>query len=271
MVFCDDPERQDWGVGWEEVQKGSDGLPGWLRGKETSCQWRRHRRPRFDAWVRKTSWRRKWQPAPVFLPGESLGRGAWWATVRESQRIGHDWAGKGLHMYTQVDSLHCTAELNTTLWCNYTPPRETASKAVSQGFRFWKSLPEPQKPSWQRRCSAGPYDPPDLCLVPSLSASGPSLSQVTSTRGLPHIQDWCSWPPAHLTLNPQGQTWVLPFSASNLPIPRVPLPSWSSLACRICLAFHSGSDYHPTCRGQGSYLHLGSRNGPLSILKSLKT
>ena len=27
------------------------------------------------------SWRRKWQPTPVFLPGESQGRGAWWAAV----------------------------------------------------------------------------------------------------------------------------------------------------------------------------------------------
>ena len=28
-----------------------------------------------------THWRRQWQPAPVFLPGESQGRGAWWASV----------------------------------------------------------------------------------------------------------------------------------------------------------------------------------------------
>ena len=26
-------------------------------------------------------WRRKWQPTPVFLPGESQGCGAWWAAV----------------------------------------------------------------------------------------------------------------------------------------------------------------------------------------------
>ena len=26
-------------------------------------------------------WRRKWQPTPVFLHGESQGRGAWWAAV----------------------------------------------------------------------------------------------------------------------------------------------------------------------------------------------
>ena len=31
-------------------------------------------RPKFDPWVRKIPWRRKWQPVPVFLPGESHGR-----------------------------------------------------------------------------------------------------------------------------------------------------------------------------------------------------
>ena len=30
----------------------------------------------FDPWVRKIPWRRKWQPTPVFLPGESQGRGS---------------------------------------------------------------------------------------------------------------------------------------------------------------------------------------------------
>ena len=38
--------------------------------------------PRFDPWVRKIPWRRAWQPTPVFLPGESLDRGAWWAAVK---------------------------------------------------------------------------------------------------------------------------------------------------------------------------------------------
>ena len=31
-------------------------------------------RPRFDPWVRKIPWRRKWQPTPVFWPGESHGQ-----------------------------------------------------------------------------------------------------------------------------------------------------------------------------------------------------
>ena len=29
------------------------------------------RRPGFDSWVGKIPWRKKWQTAPVFLPGES--------------------------------------------------------------------------------------------------------------------------------------------------------------------------------------------------------
>ena len=37
--------------------------------------------PRFDPWVGKIPWRRKWQPTPVFLPGESHGQRIWWATV----------------------------------------------------------------------------------------------------------------------------------------------------------------------------------------------
>ncbi|KAB0387177.1 hypothetical protein FD755_002133 [Muntiacus reevesi] len=32
--------------------------------------------PRLDPWVRKISWRRKWQPTPVFLPGKSVDGGA---------------------------------------------------------------------------------------------------------------------------------------------------------------------------------------------------
>ena len=31
------------------------------------------RRPEFDPWGRKISWRRKWQPTAVFLPGKSHG------------------------------------------------------------------------------------------------------------------------------------------------------------------------------------------------------
>ena len=42
---------------------------------------------KFDPCVRKIPWRRAWQPTPVFLPGESQARGAWWATVHRVAKI----------------------------------------------------------------------------------------------------------------------------------------------------------------------------------------
>ena len=42
--------------------------------KESVCQCRRYKRHRFHSWTRKIAWRRKWQPTPVFLPGESRGQ-----------------------------------------------------------------------------------------------------------------------------------------------------------------------------------------------------
>ena len=47
------------------------GFLGGATGKEPSCQCRRHKRCcRFDAWVGKTPWNRKWQPTSGFLPGK---------------------------------------------------------------------------------------------------------------------------------------------------------------------------------------------------------
>ena len=43
------------------------GLPWWLSPKESTYQCRRHKRLRFDLWVGKISWRRKWQPTPLFV------------------------------------------------------------------------------------------------------------------------------------------------------------------------------------------------------------
>ena len=51
-----------------------------------------------DPWVRKSVWRSTWQPTPVFLPGESMDRGAWWATVH---RVTKSWTQrKHLSTYT---------------------------------------------------------------------------------------------------------------------------------------------------------------------------
>ena len=52
----------------------SGGFPGGAGGKDPTCQCRRRKRLGFNPWVGKIPWRRKWQPTPVCLPGESHGQ-----------------------------------------------------------------------------------------------------------------------------------------------------------------------------------------------------
>ena len=46
----------------------------WHSAKDSTCLSKRHKRCEFDPWVRKMPWGRKWQPAPVFLPGKFHGQ-----------------------------------------------------------------------------------------------------------------------------------------------------------------------------------------------------
>ena len=43
-------------------------------GEEPVCQRIRCKRCRFDPWVGKISWRRKWQPTRIFWPGKAHGQ-----------------------------------------------------------------------------------------------------------------------------------------------------------------------------------------------------
>jgi len=45
------------------------GFPGGASGKELTCQCRRHKRHKFDPWVRRIPWKSAQQPTPVFWPG----------------------------------------------------------------------------------------------------------------------------------------------------------------------------------------------------------
>jgi len=67
------------------------GFPGGSMGQEPACSigdrcWRYG----FISWVRKISWKSAQQHTPVLLPGESMDRGSWWATVHRLQRVEHD-------------------------------------------------------------------------------------------------------------------------------------------------------------------------------------
>ena len=83
------PSRE--GINYTTLPR-EEGFCGGSAGKESACQCRRHKRCRFDPWFGKIPWRRTWQPTLVFLPGESMDRGAWRLQSVGSQRAGHDWA-----------------------------------------------------------------------------------------------------------------------------------------------------------------------------------
>ena len=54
------------------------------------------KRHRFEPWVRKISWRIKWQPTPIFLPVKSHGPQSTWP-----QRVGHSWV-TNTHTHTHT-------------------------------------------------------------------------------------------------------------------------------------------------------------------------
>ena len=76
------------------------------------------RRPRFNPWVGKIPWRRKWQPAPVFLPGKFHGQrglagySSWNQRVRYTEPLTLDVNGSSVwwrivSVSWNIHSYHC--------------------------------------------------------------------------------------------------------------------------------------------------------------------
>ena len=60
---------------------------------------------RFDPWVGKISWRRKWQHTPVFLPWKSHGQRNLVGYSPWGRRVRQDWA---TNRYTLCDPMDCS-------------------------------------------------------------------------------------------------------------------------------------------------------------------
>ena len=88
-------------------------------------------------------WRRKWQPTPVFLPGESQGRGAWWAAVYGvAQSQTHlKWLGGSSRV--------CICSASFLLWCQVL--LSLWSLPVSILYTTLRYLPLCQVPCWLMR------------------------------------------------------------------------------------------------------------------------
>ena len=78
----------NWSTGIEET------LLRWLSHKESTSQ---YRRCRFNSWVRKIPWNRKWQPLQYSCLENSMDRGSWRVHgITKSQTWLSNWA----HIYT---------------------------------------------------------------------------------------------------------------------------------------------------------------------------
>ena len=72
-------------------------------------------RPGFSPWIGKISWRRRWQPTPVFLPGKFhrwrslVGYSPWGCRVR------HDWV-TSLSLVPGLEVRKCQPRVSGTEW-----------------------------------------------------------------------------------------------------------------------------------------------------------
>ena len=70
----------------------------WLSGKEAACQRRSCQRCRFDPWLWKILWNRKWQPTPIFLPVKCR---------RQRSTVGYNsWGRKELDMIEHIRTVY---------------------------------------------------------------------------------------------------------------------------------------------------------------------
>ena len=80
-----------------------NGLARWLSGKESACS---ASRPGHNPCVGTIPWSRKWQPTPVFLPGESYG---------QKSLVGYSpWGHKETRRHTLSNIIYLPSNSKTT-------------------------------------------------------------------------------------------------------------------------------------------------------------
>ena len=114
-------------------------------------------RPRFNLWVRKILWRRKWQPTAVFLPGKSHGRKSLAGYSPWGCRVRHDWATNIFTFFSSLPYI-TTGHIVNTDQCGSTWKMRTI---CAQTRLRWHSMPAgrldyPSRMVWE---SLGPLRP----------------------------------------------------------------------------------------------------------------
>ena len=119
------------------------GLPWWFSSKGFTCQCRRFR---FNRWVGKISWRRKWQPTPVFFSGKShVQRSLAGYSPCGCKRVKHDWA-----TFTLVVAVQLLSSVSLrSMECS--PPPGSSLLGISHARVLeWVAISFSRRFSWPR-------------------------------------------------------------------------------------------------------------------------
>ena len=156
----------------------------------------------FYPWVRKILWRRKWQPSPVFLFGESHGQRSLegyspWGH-KESVTKWLDWVTEHAFMQTNVTSTKYKWKNKHLVWASQHPEKPKGTQPGGTGAPFGPLGPlYPQHPlsSVFSPCSSCP------CTTLGILTSLGLLSQIC-----PQHRGWNGLGPADPSL------WELTFA-----------------------------------------------------------
>ena len=91
---------------------------------------------------REDPWRRKWQPIPIFLPGKSQDREAWWLQSMGLESFRHNWATKHSWAHIRVQALFTDVYTeipllsNPTVWYKIAPTIWSCSSTQWQEHIF---------------------------------------------------------------------------------------------------------------------------------------
>ena len=98
--------------------------------------------PEFDPWVGKIPWRRKWQPTPIFLSGESHGR---------RNLVGYSpWGSKGSDT-TERLHFHFQGYLEECVDIKRRGPVQHPRASQCLEVKFWRTAKKFQKEQlWER-------------------------------------------------------------------------------------------------------------------------
>ena len=106
--------------------------------------WQQCRRCGFNPWVRKIPRRRKQQPIPAFLPGESTDRGAWWVTVhgvaKSRTRLSNSHSQHKGEILFIKNRIKLSSYKNIGMWKQKQQQKKT-SKNNLQALKEWKQQP----------------------------------------------------------------------------------------------------------------------------------